>query len=863
MRTTHAPTPWSSLCLICCGLLLAGCPDGAERMDPPDGGGVDAGGQVPADAGGQEVPDAGGEPEVDAGAPVSDAGTPQTPDAGTPQAPDAGEPLPTDPHPISTENARPGSPDWRITRPSWQREIEGYAGAPSVEAGSKIDFKISLSAKAPFTWRVYRLGYYGGVGAREVLRGGPLNGYPQAGCPMQRDTGLVACDWIKNLEVSTGTDWTRGVYLLRLTREDGRQAYVPFLVLNSQQRAEVLMSVPTGTWQAYNRWGGESLYDDASGVMPSGRAFRVSYDRPYHDGYGAGQLLKYDLSMITWLEAQGLEVEYATTEDLDRAPARLSRVKAILLSGHDEYVTGRIRTGLDQAVAGGTSLLSLGANQLYWQIRYSAAPDGRERRVVICYKDDAPRLDPVGPTSPELTVKFRQSPVRRPENALLGSMFNARWHQFAFPQRVTHAGHWAYAGTGLKNGDLLWQVNGYEVDSIVPGTAQPAVEILAEAPLLSLQEAFGYGQMVIHQKDSGAWIFNAGGNDFVNALSSALMTDPRVGRIVANILYRGLGRSVPSSLVSFPASPRPAPVGPFAAQVSTLAGIPGQAGALDGRLGVGRLGAVIAVAPLPGGAMAALDALSGTVLRVEADGSIRTPNGPAMTGPMGLAADAAGNIYVSDTALSAIRVLRPDGTHEVLAGLPGAAGATDGECGKARFNTPAGMTVGPDGALYVADMNNGVIRKIDLGSPNKTVSTVPSRWMYRPSGVAVAADGTVYVVESGEARVLAIRGPTTELLAGGEAGFADGTGESAALMPYLGIAVLGDGSVAVSDPGSYRIRRLQGQVMTTLAGTGNGGHRDGTGDLADFVLPAGLAIGPDGRLLVADSGNGLIRAILP
>ncbi|MDQ3263947.1 MAG: hemolysin [Myxococcota bacterium] len=850
MRTVQSPPPWSSLCLLCCGLLLAGCPDVAERMDPQDGGRFDAGGQG--------VTDAGGDREEDAGQPVEPIA-----DAGTPQTPDAGEPLPGDPNPISAENAKPGTPNWRITRPSWQREIEGYAATTSVEAGSKIGFKIALSAKGPYSWRVYRLGYYGGIGAREVLRGGPEDGYPQADCPLQRDTGLVACDWIKNLEVRAGTDWTRGVYLLRLTREDGRQAYVPFLVRNSQQRAEVLMSVPTGTWQAYNKWGGESLYDDAAGVMPSGRAFQVSSDRPYHDGHGAGQLLKYDLSMLTWLEAQGLAVEYATTEDLDRAPERLSMVKAILLSGHDEYVTARIRTGMDQAVASGTSLLSLGANQLYWQIRLSAAPDGRERRVVTCYKGDAPRLDPVGPTSPELTVKFRQAPVRRPENALLGSMFNARWHQFAFPQLVTNAGHWAFAGTGLKNGELLWQVNGYEVDSIVPGTSQPAVEILAEAPLLSLQEAFGYGQMVIHQKDSGAWVFNAGGNDFVNALSSGHMTDPRVGRMVANILYRGLGRSVPSSLVSFPASSRPAPVGPFATLVSTVAGIPGEPGALDGPLGTGRLGAVIAVAPLPGGALATLDALSGTVMRVEADGSIRTPNGPAMTGPMGLAADAAGNIYVSDTALSAIRLLRPDGTHEVLAGLPGAPGAADGERGRARFRSPAGMTLGPDGALYVADMDNGVIRRIDLNSPNKTVSTVPSRWMYRPSGVAVGADGTLYVVESGEARVLAIRGPTTQLLAGGEAGYADGTGESAELMPYLGIAVLADGSVAVSDPGSYRIRRLTGQVMTTLAGSGKAGHRDGAGDLADFVLPAGLVIGADGRLLVADSGNGLIRAIIP
>jgi DNA-binding beta-propeller fold protein YncE len=145
------------------------------------------------------------------------------------------------------------------------------------------------------------------------------------------------------------------------------------------------------------------------------------------------------------------------------------------------------------------------------------------------------------------------------------------------------------------------------------------------------------------------------------------------------------------------------------------------------------------------------------------------------------------------------------------------------------------------------------------------VMTLPSnQWLYRPSAVAAGADGTVYVVETGMSRVVSLRNGTMDVVTGAPpGGFADGRAEEARMLPYLGLAVLKDGSVVVSDPGNYRVRRIASGEVSTLAGSGRFGTRDGAGANADLVLPAGLAVGPDGTLYVADSGNALLRAIVP
>ncbi|WP_404363668.1 N,N-dimethylformamidase beta subunit family domain-containing protein [Corallococcus coralloides] len=828
-----------------------GTPPPGDRHDDPPLSNDDAG--VIGPDGGIVVP------EYDAGIPDDE------PDAGT--LPDGGSALPErDPDAVHKENQKKGTTGWRIDKNANSREIEGYPLKATLTQGESLRVAVSLSEERKFSWFVYRLGYYGGAGARELARGGPVQGTRQADCPADPSTGVIACAWSPTLEIPIGEDWVRGVYVVKLVRDDRPARYVPFFVRDANPRAEVAVLIPTSNWAAYNTWGGTSLYDDQKGVMKAhgvSRAFQSSYDRPYYRGQGSGHLMTDDLSLVTWLESQDLDVGYFTDEDMDESYDFLRGAKVFVMSGHDEYWSSKQRDHADRALSEGRSIINLGANNAYWQVRMDPSADGRPRRVVTCYKGAAE--DPY--KDQRRTVKFRDLPAPRPENALLGVQFAARWHQWPFPTVITNPDHWAFSGTGLKSGDTLWMANGYEVDQLVSNGRQPSnVEVLAESPALSLQGGFGFAHMVV-RKQGDAYVFSSGGIDFVQKLAGVgdRVADPRAGRIVANVLYKALGRKLPGDLVKFQPPAAPSPMGPFAASVTTVAGQPGKRCHAGAKVAPDELGAPLAVAVLPDGGWAVADSLGNTVKRVSPDGKIRTVL-TNLAGPMGIAADALGNLYVSDTENALIRRISPEGKAEVFAGTTW--GYLDGPALSAAFNQPAGLAFTPDGTgLLVADLNNSVIRRIDMVTPGHPVTTLQGDWLYRPSAVAQAADGTTYVVESGMARVVRVRDGVTTVVAGSTPGFRDGDPKEGQMLPYLGLALLQDGSLAISDPGNYRVRRLtfnasgEPEKLTTLAGSGRYGADDGSGREAQLVLPAGLAVGPDGTLYVADAGNSLVRAI--
>lgn len=247
-------------------------------------------------------------------------------------------------NPTLLENARPGTSDWELTAPAVDREIEGYASATSVDRGAGIDLYVS-TAEPAYTVDVFRMGWYGGAGARRVA--GPIE-RPGRAQPMPAPdpvTGLMECRWAEphHLRTADGDGpWPSGVYLARLTaRASGRQAYVVFVVRDDTRRAALLFQSSVTTFAAYNNWGGRSLYAFNSAGAP---ARAVSFDRPYAmNPYGvpldgAGDFLRrFEYNALRWLEREGYDVAYATDVDTHRRSDLLPRHRAFLSVGHDEY----------------------------------------------------------------------------------------------------------------------------------------------------------------------------------------------------------------------------------------------------------------------------------------------------------------------------------------------------------------------------------------------------------------------------------------------------------------------------------------------------------------------------------------------
>ncbi len=309
-------------------------------------------------------------------------------------------------------------------------------------------------------------------------------------------------------------------------------------------------------------------------------------------------------------------------------------------------------------------------------------------------------------------------------------------------------------------------------------------------------------------------------------------------------------------------------------------GIPSAHAPRQGCWNIGRSLALALLASLLPFSLLAQDSVRTLAGLPETPGSLDgTSTTARFNDPAGLAIAADGTIFVADNQNHAIRRIGTNGVVTTLAGLPGTPGSADGSGSNARFDSPTGVALGADGALYVSDTGNHTIRRVTTnggvttlagaaGSADYVDGSASDARFNQPLGLAVAPDGTVFVADCGNhlVRVVATNG-TVSVLAGNPETFgsADGTGTNAFFNSPVGLALAPDGSLFVSDANNFTLRRVTtAGVVTTIAGAaGQDGSTDGPAATARFGKPAELALAPNGTLYIADAAHHTIRRLTP
>jgi hypothetical protein len=377
--------------------------------------------------------------------------------------------------------------------------VEGYCGSLSYAPGERLTIHASCTT-ASFTAQIHRWG----ATRRLVWESGALPGVAHE---LPGDADACGCRWPASVEIDVPEGWRSGFYDVTLTADgapaDRAVSHACFVVRAGATPAGTLLVLATNTYNAYNSWGGRSLYTggtQGSFRRPFGRGMvhREATDRddrkspprrpgeePDVDGeryqryrfarglpgfIGSAGWYTYERRFVEWAEAEGVQLDLAVSADLEHGASLLAGYDLVLGVGHDEYWSAGGRDAVEAFVAGGGTYASLSGNTMFWQVRLE--DDGA---TMVCHKYSAPTTDPralAGDTA-AMTGMWCDPAVGRPESAFLGAgSAYGLYNRFG---RATARGsggftvyrddHWLLAGTGLRYGDLLGAddaVVGYE-----------------------------------------------------------------------------------------------------------------------------------------------------------------------------------------------------------------------------------------------------------------------------------------------------------------------------------------------------------------------------------------------------------------
>jgi hypothetical protein len=411
--------------------------------------------------------------------------------------------------PLIAENSRPGNPEteWDVNA-AGDLSIQGFATEISVNHGSPISFKVKTEATS-YRIDIYRIGYYGGLGARLVDTINPSSALPQRqpDCLQYPSTRLCDCgNWAVSATWQVPTDALSGVYIARLVRTDQpdsastekpqalphsygacglgklanplrepRASHIVFVVRADESRSAIVFQTADLTWHAYNRYGGSSLdggFINGKALGLHHRAFKVSYNRPLisRNAEAASQFFNAEYPMVRWLEANGYDVTYISGVDTARSGESLKNHKVFLSVGLDAYWSGPQRRIVEAARDAGVGLAFFSGGEVFWKARFEPSIDDSKTpyRTLVCYKETHSRLDDHGeyqagakidPKADEWTGTFRDGGSFNPEgadpeNALTGSMSTVRgWRHDALLVPAAYGKHRFWRNTSVARLD--------------------------------------------------------------------------------------------------------------------------------------------------------------------------------------------------------------------------------------------------------------------------------------------------------------------------------------------------------------------------------------------------------------------------
>jgi hypothetical protein len=462
---------------------------------------------------------------------------------------------------IRDENAKDGTTDWQLTftrvdpktryRCPW---IEGYVSRASVRAGENLDIFVSTKPVAPFKIDLYRMGYYGGKGGRHVLSLGPFDGVAQPDPPVGPNR-VRECLWKPCTSIDIPADWTSGVYLGKLSLLNERyQSYIIFIV-RDDRAADLLFQCSDNTWQAYNRWPDQySLYDDGESQWALKSTSSVSYDRPYGkycqildapQSQGSGEFLLWEFPLAYWLEREGYDVTYCSNTDTHADPACLARARAFLSVGHDEYWSLEQFNNVKNAIDGGMNAAFFSGNTCCFVAPMSPSSAGIPNKILT-------RAGRYGGLLDAEKGRMGPFPLEGPNEATLIGARTVSPFNGSDDWIVADASSWIFEGTGMKNGDRIPGLVGWEFHG--DPAPIPGLQIVAEGNSMNEGGESAHWTATLYPGPKNNFVFNASTIFWSQGLSDPPGhmlpyshfarphgPDPRVERITRNLLDRMIG----------------------------------------------------------------------------------------------------------------------------------------------------------------------------------------------------------------------------------------------------------------------------------------------------------------------------------